>query len=80
MRGRAWKNVAPDALARVRELLIRRGGTADKDLRNPFEAWRVRIDTAVFTGYTTGTIYCNGGPVPELEFIYRSVSEIVGDA
>ncbi len=80
MRGRTWKNVAPDALARVRELLIRRGGTPGTELKNPFEAWRVRIDAAVFTGYTTGTITCNGGELPELDFLYRSISEIVGDA
>jgi len=48
-------------LAVIRELLIRRGAVEDRDLSNPHEAWRVRIDRVVFTGYRSGTIYCNGG-------------------
>ncbi len=78
MRGRSWKGATPEDLARIRDLLLRRGGIPDKDLKNPFEAWRVRIDRAVFTGYTTGTVFCNGGEVPELPFLYRSIAEILG--
>ena len=50
----------------------------DKELRNTHEAWRVRIEKSVFTGYRSGTIYCNGGGIPELAFLYKSISEIVG--
>ena len=51
VQGRTWKGAAPEALARVRELLLRRGAIEDKDLKNPHETWRVRIEKTVFTGY-----------------------------
>jgi hypothetical protein len=44
---------------------------------NPHEAWRVRIEKVVFTGYRSGTIYCNGGAIPELSFLYTSISEVL---
>ena len=62
----------------VRELLLRRGAIEDKDLANPSEAWRVRIETSVFTGYRNGTIYCTGGTIPELPFLYESISQVLG--
>lgn len=62
----------------VRDLLVRRGGTADKDLGNPSELWRVRIERVVFTAYTSGTLYCNGGDLPELPFLYESISRVLG--
>lgn len=77
MQGKTWKGASPESLASVRELLIRRGSIEDKDLSNPHEAWRVRIEGVVFTGYRSGTIYCNGAALPELSFLYRSISEIL---
>jgi len=78
VQGKTWKGASPKALAEIRVLLIRRGAVEDTDLRNPYEAWRVRIEKSVFTGYRSGTIYCNGGDIPELAFLYKSISEIVG--
>jgi ribonuclease HIII len=78
MRGRTWKAESVEALSRVRDLLRRRGAIEDTKLKNPYELWRVRIDKVVFTAYTTGTLYCNGGGVPELPFLYKSVSEVLG--
>lgn len=78
VQGRTWKGATPDALARVRELLLRRGAIEDKDLKNPHEAWRVRIEKTVFTGYRSGSIYCNGGHLPEISFLYESISNLVG--
>jgi hypothetical protein len=78
MEGRTWRHASPDQLARVRELLLRRGALEDKDLKNQAEAWRVRIDQVVFTGYRSGSIYCNGGNIPELPFLYKSISEVLG--
>lgn len=78
MEGRTWRHASPDQLGRVRELLLRRGAVEDKDLKNPAEAWRVRIDKVVFTGYRSGSIYCNGGNIPELPFLYKSISEVLG--
>ena len=77
VQGRTWKGATPDALARVRELLIRRGAIEDRDLKSPHEAWRVRIEKAVFTGYRSGSIYCNGGHLPELPFLYESISNLL---
>ena len=62
----------------MRDLLVRRGGSADRDLRSPNELWRIRIERVVFTAYTSGTLYCNGGDIPELPFLYRSISEALG--
>ena len=75
MRGRSWKRASPDALGRVRSLLIRRGAVEDRELSNPHELWRVRIERVVFTAYTTGTLYCSGGNLPELAFLYESISQ-----
>jgi len=80
VQGKTWKGASSKTLAEVRELLIRRGAIEDKDLRNPHEAWRVRIEKSVFTGYRSGTIYCTGGDIPELAFLYESISEAVGSA
>ena len=77
MQGKTWKGASPDQLVRVRAILLRRGAIEDKELGNPYEAWRVRIDRTVFTGYRSGTIYCNGSDLPELAFLYESISEIV---
>lgn len=78
MRGKTWKRASPEGLAEVRDLLLRRGAVEDKDLKNPHEAWRVRIERTVFTGYRSGSIYCNGGDIPELPFLYKSISEVLG--
>jgi hypothetical protein len=78
VQGRTWKGVSPEALEQVRWLLLRRGGVEDRDLKNPYEAWRVRIERSVFTGYRGGTIYANGGDLPELSFLYKSISDVVG--
>lgn len=75
MPGRTWRAAGPEALARVRSLLLRRGGIEDERLGSPHEVWRIRIDRTVFTGYTSGTIYCNGATLPELVFLYDSISD-----
>ena len=77
MLGRSWKHASPEGLAQVRGMLIRRGGILDKELANPHELWRVRIERVVFTAYTSGTLYCSGGNLPELTFIYETISKIL---
>jgi hypothetical protein len=78
MHGRTWRGASPEVLAKVRDLLLLRGAVEDKELKNPHEAWRVRIETSVFTGYRRGTIYCGGGDIPELPFLYKSISDLLG--
>lgn len=78
MPGRTWKGASAEALAEVRALLLRRGAVEDKELKNPHEVWRVRIEKPVFTGYRNGTIYCTGGDIPELPFLYKSISDLLG--
>ncbi len=78
MHGRTWKRASPETLAAVRGLLIRRGGLLDKELSNPHELWRIRIERVVFTAYTSGTLYCSGGNLPELGFLYESISRALG--
>ena len=78
MHGRSWKHASPEALARVRAMLIRRGAIQDRELSNPHELWRVRIERVGFTAYTSGTLYCSGGNLPELSFLYASISNLLG--
>ncbi len=78
MPGRTWKGATPDGLARLREILLRRGAVEDKELRNPHELWRVRIERVVFTAYRSGSLCCTGGVLPELPFLYRTISEVLG--
>lgn len=78
MQGRTWKGATPEALARLREVLIRRGAVEDKELTNPHELWRVRIEKVVFTAYRSGSLYCSGGRLPELSFLYDTVSGLLG--
>jgi hypothetical protein len=78
VQGKTWTGASPEALAEVRSLLLRRGAVEDKDLKNPHEVWRVRIDRVVFTAYRSGSLYCNGGTIPELPFLYESISERLG--
>jgi hypothetical protein len=77
MQGRTWKRARLEDLAAVRDLLVRRGGTLDPVLKNASELWRVRIERVVFTAYTSGTLYCNGGQLPELAFLYESISRVL---
>jgi hypothetical protein len=78
MHGRSWKHASPEALRSVRAILIRRGAVQDRELSNPHELWRVRIERVVFTAYTSGTLYCSGGSLPELAFLYESISRALG--
>lgn len=78
MRGRSWKGASLEDLAKVRAMLIRRGAIQDKELSNPHELWRVRIERVVFTAYTSGTLFCSGGNLPELSFLYETVSHTLG--
>lgn len=78
MRGRSWKGATPEALTKLRAILIRRGAIEDKELTNPHEFWRVRIERVVFTAYRSGTLHCSGGNLPELSFLYTTISEILG--
>lgn len=78
MLGRSWKHASPEDLAKVRAMLVRRGAIQDKELSNPHELWRVRIERVVFTAYTSGTLYCSGGNLPELSFVYVSIGRLLG--
>ena len=77
MLGRSWKHASPEDLSKIRAVLIRRGAIPDRELSNPHELWRVRIERVVFTAYTSGTLYCSGGNLPELSFIYETISKIL---
>ncbi len=59
---------------------MRRGAVEDRELKSPSEAWRVRIEKSVFTGYRSGTVYCNGGDIPELPFLYASIARVLAES
>lgn len=58
-------------------MLLRSGGYEDENLKGNSELWRVRVGRAVFTGYETGTIYCNGAHEPELQFVYDRIDDLL---
>ena len=60
-------------------MLLYSGGSEDEELKGESEIWRVRLGRAVFTGYGTGTIYCNGTREPELLFVYGRINGLLGD-
>jgi len=60
----------------IRNLLVHAGGSQDREVCGVGETWRVRIGSAVFTGYRTGTIFCPGGYEPELPFLYSKLDEL----
>lgn len=72
---RTWRNIRSSRSFEVRNLLLRVGGIEDTDLKGNSEVWRVRLGKAVFTGYGTGTIYCNGAAEPELGFLYEQIEK-----
>ncbi len=76
--GRTWKRVSVEDLGKIRALLVRRGAIVDKELTNPSELWRVRIERVIFTAYANGSLYCSGGNLPELAFLYESISQVLG--
>lgn len=80
MKGRTWRGVESRQLAAVYEMLLKLGGTSDSNLKNQYEAWRVRYAGSVFTAFLTGALYCNGGDAPELEFLYGRISELTGQS
>lgn len=59
-------------------MLRRAGGIADTTLKSVHEAWRIRYAGSVFTAYLSGSLVCNGGDAPELEFIYGKITQIAG--
>lgn len=72
-----WRNIRPVTSFEIRNLVLQVGGIEDSELKGNNEMWRVRLGRAVFTGYGTGTIYCNGEAEPELKFLYQQVDSIV---
>lgn len=58
-------------------MLLHSGAVADRNPVGNSELWRVRLGRAVFTGYGTGTIYCNGAYEPELGFVYNRIERLL---
>jgi hypothetical protein len=74
---RSWRGVPGGRSLAVRDLLIQIGATADTELSGQSEVWRVRLGSATFTGYGTGTIHCTGGKEPELDFLYEKIASLL---
>ncbi len=60
MKNKTWKNLSPDTAELVRQLLLREGGVQDESTTGHSEAWRIRLESSVFTCYNTGTLYFSG--------------------
>lgn len=74
---KTWRKVSQPKSFGIRDLLLKSGGVEDQELTGNAELWRVRLGRAVFTGYGTGTIYCNGVREPELLFVYGRISSLL---
>src|SRR5438552_18301900 len=77
MKNRTWKRISVDQSERVKEILRSHGGEADLEVRGQNEAWRIRLDEAVFTFYTKGTLYFSGGSGASVEASLSEVSRIL---
>jgi hypothetical protein len=56
---RTWRRLSDSTSVQFRNLLIHAGGAEDREVLCNGEDWRVRLRRAVFTGYSTGTVYCS---------------------
>ena len=74
--GRTWREISISTSFEIRNLLLWVGGAPDRGLEGNQEIWRVRLGKAVFTGYGTGTVYCNGGNEPNLAFLYQKIGDL----
>lgn len=73
MKSRTWRRIPPSRFEELKELLLRLGGTEDKEVHGQSEVWRCRIDDGVFTMYETGTLYFSGAKSREAEIAARGV-------
>lgn len=64
-------------MMKIKELLMKHRGKEDV-INNEREAWRIRIDGAVFTAYKIGTIYWNGRPSDEIQTVVIEIDKIAG--
>src|SRR5436309_5549983 len=77
MKNRTWKRISVDQSERVKEILRSHGGEADLEVKGQNEAWRIRLDEAVFTFYAKGTLYFSGGSGASIEASLSDVSRIL---
>lgn len=78
IKGRTWRNIPKKSAAEVRQLLLSHGGTEDTELKGGSEVWRVRCHGAVFTYYSSGSLFFSGGEISELSSLSERISELVG--
>jgi len=78
MKARTWRGASTEGLAAVKALLSQVGASEDSNIKSSHEAWRLRLGGSVFTAYKKGTVFCNGGDAPELEFLYGKIAEALG--
>ncbi len=77
MKNRTWKGVSAEQSEKVKEVLRSHGGQLDQGVRGQSEAWRIRLEDAVFTFYKKGTLYFSGGDGATIEASLSDVSKIL---
>ena len=77
MKNRTWKGVSTEQSERLKEVLLSQGGELDTEVRGQNEAWRIRLENAVFTFYEKGTLYFSGGTGSAIEAALDEGSKIL---
>src|SRR2546425_3221016 len=77
MKNKTWKNLSPDTAELVRQLLLREGGVQDDSTKGHSEAWRIRLESSVFTSYNTGTLYFSGGESETVSRVVKGAAQLV---
>jgi ribonuclease HII len=77
MKNKTWKGVSAEQSETVKEVLRSHGGEADQEVKGQDEAWRIRVENAVFTFYKKGTLYFSGGDGTAIEASVAEVSRIL---
>jgi len=77
MKNRTWKGVSTEQSEEVKQVLLSHGGVLDTEIRGQNEAWRIRLENAVFTFYDKGTLYFSGGTGSALEAVLDEMSKIL---
>ena len=56
--GKKWK-IEKDKITEIKDIILNYGGVEDSTIKSKSEAWRIRVNKAVFTMYNNGTLYNN---------------------
>jgi len=81
MSGRRWKNIEHLTAEEIKDYLLRNGGE-EREVKAPYEDWRVRFSDSTFTYYKSGTLYStpSNSKDPAVFNAWQYIDSLVGSA